>query len=48
MLNRALMANVFNSMLSAFATPIRALTGNFGGFISEPVSVFYVALREGD
>ena len=48
MLNRALMANVFNSMLSAFATPIRALTGNFGGFVSEPVSVFYGALREGD
>tara|TARA_R100000458_G_C8276449_1_gene251767 strand:- start:273 stop:4277 length:4005 start_codon:yes stop_codon:yes gene_type:complete len=47
-LNRSLMSNVFNSMLSAFATPIRALTGNFGGFLSEPVSVFYGALREGD
>jgi len=46
--NRAVMTNIFNSMLSAVGTPIRALQGNFGGFISEPVSVLYGALREGD
>ena len=46
--NRALMTNLFNSMLSAISTPVKAFTGNFGGFISEPISVFYGALREGD
>ena len=46
--NRALMTNIFNSMLSAIRTPVKALTGNFGGFISEPVSVMYGALRSGD
>ena len=46
--NRAVMTNIFNSMLSAIGTPMRALQGNFGGFISEPVSVLYGALREGD
>ena len=45
---KQLMGNVFNSMLSALGTPVRALYGNFGGFISEPVSVFYGALRSGD
>ena len=48
MLNKALMSNIFNSMLSALATPFRAVFGNLGGLISEPVSVFYGALREGD
>ena len=45
---KQLMGNVFNSMLSALGTPVRALYGNFGGFIAEPVSVFYGALRSGD
>jgi len=45
---KQLMGNVFNSMLSAIGTPVRALYGNFGGFIAEPVSVFYGALRSGD
>ena len=45
---KQLMGNVFNNMLSALGTPVRALKGNFGGFISEPVSVFYGALRQGD
>ena len=45
---KQLMGNVFNSMLSAIGTPVRALYGNFGGFIAEPVSVFYGALRNGD
>ena len=48
LVNRALMTNVFNSMLSAIGTPVRALTGNFGGMVSEPISVMYGALREGD
>jgi len=45
---KQLMGNVFNNMLSALGTPVRAMYGNFGGFISEPVSVFYGALRSGD
>ena len=46
--HKALMSNVFNSILSAVKTPVKALYGNFGGFISEPVSVMYGALRTGD
>ena len=42
------MGNVFNSMLSAIGTPVKALYGNFGGFIAEPAHVFYGALRSGD
>tara|TARA_R100001463_G_scaffold135063_1_gene197902 strand:- start:942 stop:5111 length:4170 start_codon:yes stop_codon:yes gene_type:complete len=45
---KSFMGNVFNSMLSAIGTPVKALYGNFGGFISEPASVFYGALRSGD
>ena len=41
-------SNVFNSMLSAFTTPIQALTGNFGGIISQPVSHFAGAMLDGD
>ena len=48
MVNKALMTNIFNSMLSAIGTPVRALAGNFGGFIAEPAHVFYGALRSGD
>lgn len=33
-------SNVYNSMLSAFGTPIQALVGNFGGIISQPISHF--------
>ena len=47
-INKAWWANYFNSVLSAFSTPVKALAGNFGGFISEPVSVLYGAMREGD
>jgi len=48
MVNKALTTNIFNSMLSAIGTPVRALTGNFGGLIAEPAHVFYGALRSGD
>ena len=41
-------SNVFNSVLSAFATPIQALTGNFGGIISQPISHFSGAVMAGD
>ena len=41
-------SNVFNSMLSAFTTPIQALTGNFGGIISQPVSHFAGAMLDQD
>ena len=46
--NKALSTNIFNSMLSAVGTPLKALYGNFGGFIAEPAHVFYGALRTGD
>ena len=45
---KSFMGNVFNSMLSAIGTPVKALYGNFGGFIAEPAHVFYGALRSGD
>ena len=48
MLYRGLMNNVFNSILSAFGTPFKALYGNFGGFISEPVTAMTGALKRGD
>ena len=48
LVNKAFMTNIFNSMLSAVGTPVKALTGNFGGFIAEPVHVLYGALRTGD
>jgi hypothetical protein len=48
MLYKGLMNNVFNSILSAVGTPVKALYGNFGGFISEPVTAMYGALKAGD
>jgi hypothetical protein len=41
-------SNIYNSVLSAFKTPIAALAGNFGGIISQPVSHFAGALMAGD
>ena len=41
-------SNVYNSVLSAFATPIKAVVGNFGGIISQPISHFGGALAHGD
>jgi len=46
--NRAQWATIFNSVLSAFATPTKALAGNIGGLIGDPATVFYGAMREGD
>ena len=46
--NRAQWATIFNSVLSAIATPLKALAGNVGGLIGEPASVFYGALQAGD
>ena len=48
MLYKGLMNNVFNSILSAVGTPVKALYGNFGGFVSEPVTAMYGALKNGD
>ena len=48
MLYKGLMNNVFNSILSAFGTPVKALYGNFGGFVSEPVTAMYGAMKSGD
>ena len=41
-------SNIYNSVLSAFKTPIQALAGNFGGIIAQPVSHFAGALMSGD
>lgn len=41
-------SNVYNSMLSAFGTPLQALVGNFGGIISQPISHFAGAALSGD
>ncbi len=48
LVHKAFMTNIFNSMLSAIGTPVKALYGNFGGFIAEPAHVLYGALRTGD
>ena len=48
MLYKGLMGNVFNNMLSAIGTPVKALYGNFGGFIAEPIAALYGGLRQGD
>ena len=47
-INRTQMSIVFNSILSAFSTPIRALYGNVGGLIGKPTSIFAGALMKGD
>ncbi len=41
-------SNVFNSILSAFVTPIQALAGNFGGIVSQPIAHFGGAVAAGD
>jgi len=41
-------SNIYNSILSAFTTPIQALVGNFGGIISEPIAHFGGALMTQD
>ena len=40
-------SNLYNSILSAFKTPIQALTGNFGGIVSQPISYFAGAALSG-
>ena len=40
-------SNVYNSILSAFKTPIQALIGNFGGIVSQPISYFAGAALSG-
>ena len=40
-------SNVYNNILSAFKTPIQALTGNFGGIVSQPISYFAGAALSG-
>ena len=41
-------SNVYNSILSAFVTPIQALVGNFGGIVSQPVAHFAGAIMSAD
>ena len=46
--NRTYWSTIFNSILSAVATPRKALLGNFGGMVGQMSHSFYGALREGD
>ena len=48
MINKAFLGNVFNSVLSAFSTPIKALVGNVGGISARPVATMAGAALEGD
>ena len=41
-------SNIYNSILSAFVTPIQAMVGNFGGIISQPIAHFAGAVMAGD
>ena len=41
-------SNYYNSILSATATPVRALVGNLGGIIARPITTMAGALMEGD
>ena len=48
LVNKQFMSTVFNSTLSAIATPIRALTGNAGGLTSNFISPMVGSLMSGD
>ena len=48
LVNKQFMSTIFNNTLSAFATPIRALTGNAGGLTSNFVSPMVGSLLSGD
>jgi len=41
-------SSLYNNILSAFVTPIQAITGNFGGIISEPIAHFAGAVMAQD
>ena len=41
-------SNIYNSVLSAFSTPIRALVGNAGGLIAKPINTLGGAALSGD
>ena len=41
-------SNYYNSILSATATPVRAIVGNLGGIIARPLTTMAGALMEGD
>ena len=47
-INRAWWSNVYNSVLSAFATPAKALAGNVGGLIARPTATIAGAALDGD
>ena len=48
MIMQSVWSNIYNSALSAFATPLKAGLGNLGGVISDPITMFAGALLEGD
>ena len=41
-------SNVYNSILSAFVTPIQAMVGNFGGIVAQPIAHFAGAVAAKD
>lgn len=47
-INRAWWSNVYNSTLSSFATPIKALQGNLGGLTARPMATLIGAGLSGD
>ena len=47
-INRAWFSNVYNSTLSAFATPLKALQGNLGGLTARPMATLLGAGLSGD
>ena len=46
-INRTQWSIIFNSVLSAFSTPVRALAGNLGGIIGKPASLAVGAMTPG-
>ena len=47
-INKAMLSNIFNSMLSAFGTPIRALGGNITGLMGRGSATVMGAVLHGD
>ena len=41
-------SNIYNSILSAFVTPIQAMVGNFGGIVAQPIAHFAGAVAAKD
>ena len=47
-INRAFLSNIYNSVLSSVATPLKAAVGNFGGLTARPIAQLIGATINGD